>query len=128
MAKILIIDDSLFQRRSIRKILEIDGHEIQEAMNGQQGLEMIPTFAPDCILLDILMPELSGLGLLKILREQENQTPVVVLTADIQDTTTQECLNLGAKNVIHKPLLPMEGDKLRAVINNVLHSEEETIV
>ena len=127
MAKILVIDDSSFQRRSIRKILEVDGHEIQEAINGHQGLEMTATFVPDCILLDILMPDMNGLIVLKTLREQGNTAPVIVLTADIQDTTCQECLNLGAKQVIHKPLLPTEGDKLRTIITNALISEEGAI-
>ena len=127
MAKILVIDDSSFQRRSIRKILEVDGHEIQEAINGHQGLEMTATFVPDCILLDILMPDMNGLIVLKTLREQGNTAPVIVLTADIQDTTCQECLNLGAQQVIHKPLLPTEGDKLRTIITNALISEEGAI-
>ena len=127
MAKILVIDDSSFQRRSIRKILEVDGHEIQEAINGHQGLEMTATFVPDCILLDILMPDMNGLIVLKTLREQGNTAPVIILTADIQDTTCQECLNLGAKQVIHKPLLPTEGDKLRTIITNALISEEGAI-
>jgi CheY-like chemotaxis protein len=127
MAKILIIDDSSFQRRSIRKILEVDGHEIQEATNGRQGLEKIPTFTPDCILLDILMPDMNGFKFLKALQEQKSTIPVVVLTADIQDTTCQECLKLGAKQVVHKPLLPAEGDKLRNIVTNVLDSKGETV-
>lgn len=125
MAKILVVDDSVFQRRSIRKILDIDGHDIQEASNGRQGLEMLATFTPDCILLDILMPDMNGLSFLRALQKQGTTIPVVVLTADIQDTTSQECLNLGAKEVIHKPLLPAEGARLRDIINNVLDSREE---
>ncbi len=124
MAKILVIDDSAFQRRTVRKILEVDDHEIQEAANGRIGLEVFETFNPDCILLDILMPEVNGLIFLQQLRSQGATTPVVVLTADIQETTCQECLKLGAKEVVHKPLLPAEGDKLRTIINTVLDSRE----
>lgn len=124
MAKILIIDDSAFQRRTLRKILAVDDHEIQEAVDGRQGLEVFATFAPDCIVLDILMPDLNGLGFLQELRKQGATTPVVVLTADIQDTTSQECLKLGAKKVVHKPLLPSEGEKLRTIINSIMDSGE----
>jgi two-component system, chemotaxis family, chemotaxis protein CheY len=124
MAKILVIDDSAFQRRTLRKILDIDGHEIQEAANGRIGLEVCKAFDPDCIILDILMPEVNGLVFLQQLRGQGATTPVVVLTADIQETTCQECLKLGAEEVVHKPLLPAEGDKLRAIINTVLDSRE----
>ena len=127
MAKILIVDDSVFQRRSLRKILDIDGHDIQEAANGRQGLEMLATSTPDCILLDILMPDMNGLSFLKALQQQKATIPVVVLTADIQDTTSQECLKLGAKEVIHKPLLPAEGERLRDIINDVLDAEEEAM-
>jgi len=128
MAKILVIDDSLFQRGRIREILKkIDEYEIQEAADGRQGLEMITTFAPDCIVLDILMPNMDGLSFLRTLQKQEENTPVIVLTADIQETTRQECLKLGAKGVVHKPLLPSEADKLRAIINNILDSEEEAM-
>ncbi len=125
MAKVLVIDDSLFQRRSIRKILQVDGYDILEAANGHQGLEMIVASPPDCIILDILMPDMNGLTFLKILQDQGIKIPVIVLTADIQETTYKECLKLGAKEVVHKPLLPSEGDKLRTIITNVLGSEGE---
>ena len=127
MAKILVIDDSLFQRRSIRKILQVDGHDIQEATDGHQGLEMIAVFVPDCIVLDILMPDMNGLSFLKTLQKYGTKTPVIVLTADIQETTRQECLHLGAKEVIHKPLIPSEGDKLRNIIHQVLDSAKEAM-
>jgi CheY-like chemotaxis protein len=124
MAKILVIDDSAFQRRTLRKILNVDGHDIQEAANGREGLDVFAQFDPDCIVLDILMPDLNGLSFLRKLREQGANTPVIVLTADIQDTTSQECLKLGAKDVVHKPLLPSEGERLRSIINAVLESGE----
>jgi CheY-like chemotaxis protein len=127
MAKVLIIDDSAFQRRTLRKILNVDGHDIKEATNGREGLEVFAQFEPDCIVLDILMPDLNGLGFLQELRKQGATTPVLVLTADIQDTTSQECLKLGAKDVVHKPLLPSEGDRLRNIINDILESGEGAI-
>jgi CheY-like chemotaxis protein len=107
--------------------LTIDDHEIQEAANGRQGLEIIETSTPDCIVLDILMPDINGLGFLRTLQQQGIKIPVIVLTADIQETTRQECLKLGAKEVVHKPLLPSAIDKLRTIINNVFDSEEEAI-
>lgn len=125
MAKILVIDDSAFQRRTLRKILEAEEHEIQEAANGRIGLEVYDAFAPDCILLDILMPEVNGLSFLQQLRSTDTTTPVIVLTADIQETTCQECLKLGAEEVMHKPLLPAEGGKLRAIVNTVLRQSRE---
>lgn len=124
MARILVIDDSAFQRRTLRKILNVDGHEVQEATDGRHGLEQWALFNPECIVLDILMPDVNGLNFLKILNEQGDTTPVIVLTADIQDTTSQECLKLGARQVLHKPLLPSEGDKLRNIVNTILGARE----
>lgn len=96
MNKILIIDDSLFQRRSIRKILSQRPYEIQEATNGREGLDMLKSYQPDCVILDILMPDMDGLSFLAAAQQQGEKTPIVVLTADIQETTRRECQRLGA--------------------------------
>jgi CheY-like chemotaxis protein len=121
--KVLIIDDSLFQRRNIRKSLQPCDYDIQEASTGREGLEMLTTFAPDCIILDILMPEIDGLGFLRILKAQGNTTPIIVLTADIQHSTSQECIELGATHIVHKPLSHTEAEKLRQMIHTLFESE-----
>jgi CheY-like chemotaxis protein len=115
MAKILIIDDSLLNRRKLVSILSPDGHTIIEAANGQQGLEMIQTEAPDCILMDLLMPILDGYGLLKALRIDNNVIPIVVITADIQITSREMCMQLGAFCLLNKP--PRAEEVLQAVKN-----------
>ncbi|MBD3306542.1 response regulator [candidate division KSB3 bacterium] len=122
MAKVLIVDDSLFQRRIIRRILQKAQHDVEEASSGQQGLEMVRSVAPDCIILDILMPDVDGLSFLKTLQDQGDTTPVIVLTADIQETTRQECIAYGAKEVLHKPLAPGDSDTLRHLIHDILQS------
>lgn len=104
MAQILVIDDSIYQRGQIRRALEPEGHELLEATNGREGLEMVDTSRPDCILLDLIMPETSGLEVLQILHDQRSNVPVIVLTADIQERTRQQCLELGATAFINKPL------------------------
>ena len=120
MAKILIVDDSLFQRRSIRKILDRRTHEIQEATNGKEGLEKLQTFQPECIILDILMPDMDGLGFLKTVRQQGKTTPIIVLTADIQETTRRECLQFGATEIVYKPLSPLEADIFLDLLARIL--------
>ena len=120
MAKILIVDDSLFQRRSIRKILDRRAHEIQEATNGKEGLEKLQIFQPECIILDILMPDMDGLGFLKLVRQQGKTTPIIVLTADIQETTRRECLQLGATEIVYKPLSPLEADIFLDLLARIL--------
>jgi len=103
MAQILVIDDSSFQRNKIRTVLETGGYELLEAASGYKGLEMAVADRPDCILLDLIMPGMGGLEVLRTLHNREMNVPVVVLTADIQGSTRQRCLQLGATAFVNKP-------------------------
>ncbi len=102
MAVILVIEDAALSRRMLRKILEAEGYTVLEASNGLEGLEMVHLHQPDCIFLDLLMPEMTGQQVLKALQKEKSKIPAIVLTADIQQSTRQECLNLGALAVINK--------------------------
>ncbi|MCE1188728.1 MAG: response regulator [Ignavibacteria bacterium] len=103
MAKILICDDSKFTRQRVRDILKDIASDIIEAGDGVQGLEIIKNESPDLVLLDLLMPEMDGIGLLRELQAQHIDVPVIVLSADIQNTTVSLCIELGAKAFINKP-------------------------
>lgn len=122
MALILIIDDAAFTRRMIRKIVVAEGHEPLEATNGQEGLDMIASHHPDCVLVDLLMPIVDGFGVLKTLQVRQSPIPVIVISADIQEGVRQRCLELGASGFINKP--PKEAE-LRQKLQTVLgHSQE----
>ncbi len=103
MAKILVVDDSMFARLNICNMLHLAGHETLEAANGREGLAMAAAHQPDCILSDLLMPELDGIGFLTALRRENHSLPVIVLSADIQETKRQQCLDLGATAFLSKP-------------------------
>ena len=105
MSLILIIDDSNLARASIRKILAPEGYEILEATGGEEGLKMLSQHSPDCILMDLLMPGMTGTEVLEQLRSTGSTTPVVIITADIQTSVRDRCLELGAFAVVNKPLL-----------------------
>lgn len=97
MAKILIVEDySVLARMYQNKFIE-DGHQVEAALNGEEGLEKVKTFKPDLILLDIMMPKMSGLELLKILKEDPTlkHTPVVMLT-NVSGEVVEQGLELGA--------------------------------
>ncbi len=104
MAQILIIDDSLFQRKVISKILQEAGYEYREAQNGKEGLAQIRLEKPDLVLLDLLMPEVDGFSVLQELQKDPAPVPVIVLTSDVQMSTREECMNLGAKDFVNKPV------------------------
>lgn len=108
MAFILIIEDAWFTRRFLSKTLQAAGHTIVEASCGEEGLEKALTHAPDCILLDLLMPDMDGREVLQRLGAQGHAIPAIVLTADIQSSSRQQCLNLGAIAVLGKPPTPEE--------------------
>ncbi len=117
MALILVIDDSRLARAALRQVLEKAGHEVLVADSGVKGLELARDQHPDCITSDILMPGMDGRELLDILRSQRIEAPVVVVTADIQETTREDCLRRGAHAVVDKPL---KGDELLRAIDAAL--------
>jgi len=113
MARILIIDDSLLMRLKTRKILEKGQHEVIEALNGEDGLSKIMKKEPECVILDLLMPDMNGPDVLRKMRELKIDIPVIVCSADIQETTKKECFDLGIKKFLNKP--PQEMEMLDAV-------------
>lgn len=117
MARILSIEDSIYQRTKIARVLETEGHLVLQAADGVEGLMMAATSDPDCILCDLIMPQMSGLELLQQLHDKNLKVPVIILTADIQNTTREECLALGAVDFLNKPLKPEE---LLAAVRQVL--------
>src|SRR5215813_6379382 len=82
MARILTVDDSRAVRVLVKKALHELGLEIDEAENGEQGLQVVAERSPDLILLDVTMPVLDGPGMLERLRAQRCTTPVLLLTAE----------------------------------------------
>jgi CheY-like chemotaxis protein len=120
MGLILITDDAAFSRRMIRKAIEEGGHQVIEASNGQEGLDMAASHSPDCIMTDLLMPEMDGFGLLKALGEKGSKIPVIVLSADIQDSARQKCEELGAFMMLKKP---PKAPEIQAAIQKALDSK-----
>ena len=116
MAYVLITDDSLVQRKIISKIVTEQGYEIRTAASGRSAMESIALRAPDCLLLDLLMPEMTGQEVLKALKDQQVDFPIVVVTADIQETVRVECMKLGALYFLNKPVKPEELQTILHVI------------
>jgi|YNPMSStandDraft_2_1061718.scaffolds.fasta_scaffold01260_3 CheY-like chemotaxis protein len=103
MKKVLIVDDSIISRKMITKLISKHTFQIDEAVNGQQALAKIHSTQYDIIFLDLLMPDIDGIQILSVLNKKRNPTKVVVISADIQETTKQKCKELGAFAFLHKP-------------------------
>lgn len=103
MRLVLIVEDTPFERELMRRAVTEEGYTCVEAGNGREALARIREERPDCILTDLGMPEMDGFELLAALQEDGLRVPVVVVTADRQQRTRDECLRLGAVEVLHKP-------------------------
>jgi two-component system KDP operon response regulator KdpE len=105
--RILVIDDEAAIRRFLKIILEADGYTFLEASSGQEGLVMAATNRPDLIVLDLGLPDLDGLVVLKRLREW-SALPVIVLTVKDSDTDKVTLLDAGADDYLTKPFSTSE--------------------
>ena len=118
---ILITDDSIVSRKKLKNMLKNTNYQISLAKNGREALELIAENQYDVLLLDLLMPEIDGTEVLKQLREENNNIPAIVISADIQDATKELCFSYGAKAFLNKP--PSE-DELVQTIENVLSKKK----
>ncbi len=122
--KILIVEDD----ESIVRLLEIElerrGFSTRSALDGEAGLEAARTFRPDAIVLDIMIPKLDGVGVLRQLRRDGDATPVVMLTA--RDATLDKVhgLNSGADDYIAKPFEVEELVARLGAVSRRTHGEE----
>ncbi len=104
MAKILIVDDSRTSRKMLRSILESNGHEIvDEAVNGQEGVQKFQSLKPDVVTLDITMPVVDGVEALKMIKALDGDAKVVMVTAAGQKNKMIECIKAGANEFLTKP-------------------------
>lgn len=97
------------------------GYDTVEAADGDDALSILEGASFDCVLLDMLMPRMSGHEVLACLREKGAHPPVIVLTADIQDTTREACLLEGAFRILNKP--PVK-EALLSVVQAAIDSGE----
>jgi two-component system chemotaxis response regulator CheY len=104
---VLIVDDALFMRKILRGILEEKGYRVvAEAASGIETMRRLHEQTPDIILLDIILPDSNGLGLLQSIMASHPQVKVVICSSIGQEPVIQKALDLGAKGFIQKPFTP----------------------
>lgn len=104
MAKILVADQLGLARKIVRRALERANHEVTEAENCEDALNLIGEVGFDFILTETRLPSLNGFELLKQLRIEGDNTPVIVITDDQRSSTRRRCVKLGAVQVLYKPI------------------------
>ncbi len=110
LKSILYVDDDLDIQAIARVVLEkIGGFSVEICDSGLSALERLQSFAPDMVLMDVMMPDMDGLTTLQKLREDPttSQIPVVFMTAKVQSHEVAEYREKGALGVIYKPFDPM---------------------
>ncbi len=124
MSKILIIEDE----KSIQRLIEYDllqlGHTVDSELNGYDGYKKASTSLYDVILLDIMLPGMDGMEICKRLREEGNNTYIIMLTAVDDEYTKIKGLEIGADDYITKPFSPRE---LAARIKSGLRRQHSVI-
>jgi two-component system, NtrC family, nitrogen regulation response regulator NtrX len=103
-ATVLVVDDEAAIRDSLRMILEYEGYRVEEAAGGSPALARVAERAPDAVLLDIKMPEMDGLELLKAFRERGYEMPVLMISGHADVATAVEATRRGAFDFFEKPL------------------------
>jgi DNA-binding response OmpR family regulator len=105
--KLLVVDDDINQIRLIRERFTKKGHQVLEAINGEEGLEVAITEQPDVILLDVMMPVMNGWELCKYLRNKRefDGTAIIMLTAIGPNLNEMTSPLYGADDYVDKPFL-----------------------
>ncbi len=116
-ARVLIIDDEDAVRSSLKMIFEYEGYEVLLAANGPVGLKIAEQESPDLVLLDIKMPQMDGLEVLRRIKERDAAPPVVILSGHGTVKTAVDAVKLGAFDFIEKP---PESDRILIAARNAL--------
>jgi len=115
--RVLVIDDEEGARFGIAKALEREGHHIELAADGKEGMEKINTFLPQCVISDINMPNMDGITLLKEISQFTNPPSVILMTAYGSEAMAVQGLRAGAYDYISKPF---DIEDLRRAVRNAI--------
>jgi len=122
MNKLLLIDDEEDVRYSFQRIFQSPDIEIATARSGEEGLEMIPKFKPDLVIMDVRMGGMNGLATLRRLRQTHAKLPVIMMTAYGTTQTAIEAMKLGAFDYLLKPF---DVPKLKQVVAGALKAARD---
>jgi two-component system, OmpR family, response regulator len=118
-SKVALIDDDVVLTGLLKDFIQAEGFSVDIANDGQEGLDLVRQGKPDIVVLDIMMPKLNGIEVLKRIRS-ESLTPVIMLTARGDDADCVMGLELGADDYVTKPCTPHElTARIRAILRRM---------
>jgi len=103
MKRVLIVEDNADLALGLRNNLEIEGYAVEVAADGNEGLRRARELAPDLVILDVMLPGIDGFRVLRTLREEKRNMPVLVLTARGEEADKVRGLKLGSDDYVTKP-------------------------
>jgi len=120
MAKILLVDHGRFTRTRYSRFLRERGYTVDEAEDGQEALERYQRLRPDVVLLEITLPAMDGIEVVKEIRRMDPQARIVICSAMGHQTMVVEALRAGARDFILKPFRP---EKLLASLERLVSQD-----
>ena len=124
--RVLVVDDEPAIRRFLRTSLTAQGYHVREAENGAAAIDDIRKNPPDVLVLDLGLPDIDGLEIIKQLREAGSSTPVIVLSSRVDEVGKVRALDLGADDYVTKPFGIEELlARLRAALRHRLQQQGE---
>ena len=122
MDKLLLIDDEDDVRYSFKRIFSSPDLVLETAASGEEGIEVIKTFKPDLVLMDVRMGGISGLETLRLIRQDDAKLPIIMMTAFGTTQTAIEAMKFGAYDYLLKPF---DVPKLKQIVNDALKAARD---
>lgn len=121
---ILVVDDEFKIVEFVKSYLEKEGYRVYEASTGEEGLEMFSRTSPSLVILDLMLPDISGEEICKVIRKK-SRVPIIMLTAKVQEEEILKGFSLGADDYITKPFSPRQ---LVARVKALLRRMEDEVL
>lgn len=122
--KILIVDDEMKIVEVVKSYLENSGYSVYEAYNGKEALDKFEKVNPNLVILDLMLPDMTGEEICKALRKK-SRVPIIMLTAKVEEEDVLKGLNIGADDYVTKPFSPRQ---LAARVDAVLRRASDSLV
>ena len=119
--KILIVDDEVHVANVLAESVRLQGHEAVVAISGEEGLALLDQQRPDAVFLDLVMPQMSGLEVLRRIRETYPTLPVIAITGHASAAQIEEAKRLGATDCVVKPFVL---NQLNQALGKLLKDQE----
>jgi len=123
--RVLVVDDEEKILEALEAYLENSGYQVFKAANGEKALQLFARVNPDLVILDVMLPDLSGEEICKQIRKHGSRAPVIMLTARVDEDFKVQCLDYGADDYVTKPFSPKElMGRVRAILRRCKDDRE----